>query len=183
MSDIFGIETSEAETEIGVDAMLERELDSIRKTGHVTGGAVVDAVPEGEPLPMGKVEEATEKPSYVLRPLVASDMGAICSIISKIGIRQFKECFNLEGMKGEDGKMLDVEQIGFGVVFDAAGIIISNIPRAELEIQVFLAKVSGMNLADIQSMPFADYGEMIMEVVMKDDFQDFFKRVMKLFKR
>jgi hypothetical protein len=121
--------------------------------------------------------ENTEK-AYELRPLIASDMGAICKIITAIGIRQFKECFKLEDFEGKNE-----EQIGFGVLFDIAGIIVSNIPKAEDEIQTFLASLTGMKVADIRKLPLADYGEMIMEVVMKEDFQDFFKRVMKLFNR
>ena len=121
--------------------------------------------------------ENTEK-SYELRSLVASDMGAICKIISAIGIKQFKECF-----KVEDFQNGNLEQVGFGVIFDVAGIIISNIPKAEDEIQTFLASLTGMKVAEIKKLPFADYGEMIMEVVMKEDFRDFFKRVMKLFNR
>mgnify|MGYP003320681909 CR=1 FL=1 len=116
--------------------------------------------------------------SYELRPLVASDMGAICKIITAIGIRQFKECFKVEDFRKED-----VEQVGFSVIFDIAGIIVSNIPRAEEEIQTFLSSLTGMKVADIKKLPLADYGEMIMDVVMKEDFQDFFKRVMKLFNR
>ncbi len=114
--------------------------------------------------------------SYELRPLVASDMGAICKIISAIGIRQFKECFKLE-----DFKEVNAEQVGFSVVFDIAGIIVANIPKAEEEIQSFLASVTGMKISEIKKMPFADYGELVVQVVMKDDFRDFFKRVMKLF--
>ena len=121
--------------------------------------------------------ENTEK-TYELRPLVASDMGAICKIITAIGVRQFKECFKVEDFQGGN-----VEQIGFGVIFDSAGIVISNIPKAEEEIQTFLASLTGMKVAEIKKLPLADYGEMIMEVVMKEDFQDFFKRVMKLFNR
>lgn len=121
--------------------------------------------------------ENTEK-KYELRPLVATDMGAICKIITKIGVRQFKECFKIEDFQGKN-----VEKIGFGIVFDIAGIVISNIPRAEDEIQTFLASLTGMSVAEIKTLPLADYGEMIMEVVMKEDFQDFFKRVMKLFNR
>lgn len=127
--------------------------------------------------------EATEK-AWDLRPLVASDMGAICKIISAIGIRQFKECFNIEDFQKIDVKKEDaVKKVGFGIVFDIAGIIISNIPRAEEEIQAFLASVTGMKVSEIKKMSFADYGELIMTVVMKEDFQDFFKRVMKLFNR
>lgn len=113
---------------------------------------------------------------YELRPLVATDMGAICKIISAIGVRQFKDCFKVDDFKGKD-----VEAIGFGVIFDIAGIVIANIPMAEDDIQAFLASLTGMKVADIKKLPFADYGELIMEVVMKDDFKDFFKRVMKLF--
>ena len=113
---------------------------------------------------------------YDLRPLVASDMGAICKIITAIGIRQFKECFKLE-----DFKKVNPEEIGLGIVFDIAGIIVSNIPRAEDEIQAFLASVTGMKVSEIKKMSFADYGELVIQVVMKEDFRDFFKRVMKLF--
>ena len=127
--------------------------------------------------------EATEK-AWDLRPLVASDMGAICKIISAIGIRQFKECFNIEDFQKIDAKNEGtVKKLGFGIVFDIAGIIISNIPRAEEEIQAFLASVTGMKVSEVKKMSFADYGELIMTVVMKEDFQDFFKRVMKLFNR
>lgn len=121
--------------------------------------------------------ENTEK-SFELRPLVASDMGAICKVITAIGIRQFKECFKLEDFEGKDA-----QAVGFGVVIDIAGVIISNFPRAEDEIQTFLASVSGMKVSEIKKLSLADYGEMIMDVVMKEDFRDFFGRVMKLFNR
>lgn len=116
--------------------------------------------------------------SFVLRPLIASDMGAICKIITAIGIRKFKECFNVEDFK--DG---NIEKAGMGVAFDIAGIIIENIPKAEADINRFLASLTGLKEGAIYKLPFADYGELIVSVVMKEDFRDFFKRVMKLFNR
>lgn len=124
--------------------------------------------------------EATQEVAYELRPLVASDMGAICKIISAIGVRQFKESFNVEGLDMEN---LKLEQLGIGIAFDIAGIVVSNIPKAESEIQTFLASLTGLKLAEVKEMGFAEYGELIMMVVMKEEFRDFFKRVMKLFKR
>ena len=121
--------------------------------------------------------ENTEK-KYELRPLVASDMGAICKIISAIGAKQFKDCFKLEDFKNGNA-----EEIGFGILFDIVGIVTANFPKAEEEIQAFLASVSGKKIADIKKMPIADYGEMIMDVITKEDFRDFFSRVMKLFNR
>jgi hypothetical protein len=125
-----------------------------------------------------KMENTTEVQAYELRPLVAADMGAICKIITAIGIRQFKECFKIEDFQGGNA-----ESVGFSVVFDIAGIIVANIPKAEEEIQSFLASLTGKKVSEVKQMPFADYGELIIQVVMKEDFQDFFKRVMKLFNR
>lgn len=119
--------------------------------------------------------ENTEK-VYELRPLVATDMGTICNIITAIGIKEFRRSFNVQDFQGKDA-----EAVGIGVVLDLAGIIISNIPKAEAEIQAFIANLTGMQISDVKQMPFADYGELIIQVVMKEDFQDFFKRVMKLF--
>jgi len=122
--------------------------------------------------------ENVEK-NYTLRPLVASDFGAICKIISAIGIREFKGCFKVEGIKDKQ----NMEAIGIDVFFDIAGIIIGNVPRAEKEIQAFVASLTGMQQAEVEKMPFADYGELIVDIVMKEDFRDFFGRVTKLFSR
>ena len=124
------------------------------------------------------MSENVQEKSSEIRPLVASDMGAICKIINAIGIRQFKECFKVEDFKGGN-----VEEIGFGVVFDIAGIIIANIPKAEEDIQTFVASLIGQSVKEVRAMPFADYGELIVRIVAKEDFQDFFKRVVKLFNR
>lgn len=123
-------------------------------------------------------QENAQENAYEIRPLVATDMGAICKIITAIGIRQFKECFKVEDFKGGN-----VEEIGFGVVFDIAGIVIANIPKAEEDIQTFVASVTGLSLMEVKGLPFADYGELIVKIVSKEDFRDFFSRVMKLFNR
>lgn len=172
----------------GVDELIEKNLESIKETGHV----IVEP----------------ENP-YHLRPLVATDMGAICKIIVAIGVKQFKECFNVEffksaseikkdavakakeegldeaGIKAAVAEAIEREQekAGFDIIFDIAGIIISNIPKAEKEIQMFIANLTGMKQAEVATMPFADYGELIMEIVMKEEFRDFFGRAVKLFNR
>lgn len=124
------------------------------------------------------MSDTAKENGYEVRQLVATDMGAICKIISAIGIRQFKDCF-----KVDDFKSGNVEEIGFGVLVDISGIIISNIPKAEEDIQAFVASVTGLKLAEVKELPFADYGELIVRIVTKEDFKDFFKRVMKLFNR
>lgn len=126
--------------------------------------------------------EQLEKQEYELRPLVATDMGSICKILSAIGIRQLKTCFDANKFKRKDkGQKVNLEAVGFEVAMDLVGIIIENIPKAETDIQMFLASLTGMKLMEVKNLPFADYGELILRVVTKEDFQDFFKRVMKLF--
>ena len=126
--------------------------------------------------------EQVEKQEYELRPLVATDMGSICKILSAIGIRQLRTCFDADKFKSKDkDQKVNIEAVGFEVAMDLVGIIIENIPKAERDIQMFLASLTGMKLMEVKNLPFADYGELIFRVVTKEDFQDFFKRVMKSF--
>ena len=137
--------------------------------------------------------DETEK-KYELRPLAASDLGMVCKIISEIGVRQFKECFNVDQIKesmkadadgaeetedSKEAKDAKLESIGFSVVFDIAGIVISNIPAAEADI----ASLTGLSVPQVRALSLADYGEIILDVATNEDFKDFFKRVMKLFNR
>jgi hypothetical protein len=116
---------------------------------------------------------------YELRGLVASDLGTVCKIITAIGIRQFKGCFKVEDLKNPD----NIEQVGLDVVIDLAGIVIANFEKAEVDIQAFLASLTGATVDEIRNLSLADYGEMIIEVVTKEEFKDFFGRVMKLLNR
>ena len=121
--------------------------------------------------------------AYELRGLQAGDLGSICKIISAIGIKEFRACFeNPEIIKAIKKGKTDIETIGFGVAFDVVGIITSNIPKAEAEIQAFVGSVAGLDIKEVKAIPLADYGELIMRIVMLKDFRDFFMRAYKLFK-
>lgn len=138
------------------------------------------------------VEEETF--AYELRGLQASDLGAICKIIQAIGFKEFKICFeNPEIIKAihkmekdnkdnKDKAISGIETIGLGVMFDIVGIITANIPKAEAEIQAFVGSVAGLDIKEVKAIPLADYGELIMRIVMLKDFRDFFMRAYKLFK-
>lgn len=116
-----------------------------------------------------------------LRPLKATDVAPVCRIISAIGIKEFRGCFEGERVKSllASGK---AESVGIGIMFEIAGVVTQNIPRADMEIQKFAASVSGMSVSDIQSMSFTDYVDLIIRIVKKDEFRDFFSRVARLFR-
>lgn len=124
---------------------------------------------------------------FELRPLKSTDLGIICKIVAGIGLREFKACLKsdavIEAMSARDSNKDEIARnLGLEVVLDVAGIIISNIPKVENDVQKFSASVSGLTLKEIQELDFADFGELIMQIIMKEDFKDFFGRVVKLLK-
>ena len=48
------------------------------------------------------------------------------------------------------------------------------------EIYSFLADLSGLSVKDIQELDMAVFAEMIVELIMRDEFKDFFSAVSKL---
>lgn len=129
--------------------------------------------------------------AYELRTLCADDIFPMFKIVSKIGIKEFKTCFESDDVKdaikaanngGENGERDAVEAIGIGVALDVAGVIMENIPNTKEDVYLFLSQVSGMSKDDIKVLPMATFTEMIIDVVRKEEFKDFFKVVSKLFK-
>lgn len=114
---------------------------------------------------------------YTFRDLKSSDMGAVCKILTSIGVKEFK---NIDIAIGKDATPTE---IGTAVIFGIAGIVIENIPKAQKDIDIFLASVTGLNVEEIKDMSLSDYGDLIVQVIKKDEFKDFFVHVMKLFNR
>ena len=126
---------------------------------------------------------------FDLRPLRSTDLGIICKIVSGIGLKEFKTCLKsdaiTEAVAARNKDKTDdaiLKSLGLEIVLDIAGIIISNIPKVEKDVQKFASSVAGLTLEEVQHLSFADFGELIMQIIMKDDFKDFFGRVVKLLK-
>ena len=132
-------------------------------------------------------EDVSEGKSWIdeleLRALKSTDIAPVCRIISAIGIKEFRSCFEGERVKSllANGK-LNAESVGIGVMFEIAGVVVQNIPKADADIQKFAASVSGMTVSKIQEMSFTDYVDLIIRIIKKDEFRDFFSRVARLFK-
>lgn len=127
--------------------------------------------------------------AFELRDLTADDIFPMCQIISKIGVKEFKHCFESLDLKnvianavsGED-KAVDVTAVGMSVGFDIVGIILSNIASCKKDIYVLLSGLSGMTVKEISELPMLTFIEMVTAVVKKDEFKDFFQGAAKLFK-
>ena len=118
-----------------------------------------------------------------LRKLTSKDIFPMSKIISKIGIKEFKECFESDAVKNatKDKNNVDVTALGMAVMFDVAGVILAHLSDCENDIYNFLADLSGVSVKELQAVSMAELAEMIIDLVQKEEFKDFFKVVTKLF--
>lgn len=135
------------------------------------------------------MNEINTAKAYELRTLCAEDVFPMFKIISKIGIKEFKSCLESGDVKeaiksatNNSENQADLEVIGLGVALEIASVIMANIPQAKEDIYLFLAQISGMSKDDIRNLPIPTFTEMIIDVVKKEEFKDFFGVVSKLFK-
>ena len=134
-------------------------------------------------------EHETIAKAYELRRLTADDVFPMFQIVSKIGIKEFKGCFEspevmkmIKDSASGEGQADVKTSVGMTVAFDLAGIIVSNLGRCKNDIYQFLAQLSGMTTKEIAELPMMTFFEMIIDVFKKDEFKDFFQVVAKLLK-
>ena len=148
-----------------------------------------------------KEAEAVREKPYQLRELCAEDMFPMLTIIKKIGIKEFKDCFKKETIenlvevfmngakeKAEEGEGAQDNTLvvaGISVlpsVLDVVDVLLNNIPKCEHDLYKFLASISNLKVEEIKKLKMSDFVGMIVDVVKKEEFKDFFKVVSESFK-
>lgn len=131
----------------------------------------------------------TEK-TYTLRGLTAEDVFPMLKIISGIGLKEFKSCFENEELRTairnmnaekEEGAEIDTTALGLMVAADVASIIFANVPKCKDDIYQLLSGLSGMSKKEIAALPMNVFLSMIVDVIKKEEFKDFFKDAAGLF--
>lgn len=123
---------------------------------------------------------------FELRPLEASDIFMMTSIISKVGVKRIANCFKLSE---EEKTMNDGEQnakendIGEIVFFNIADLVLERLEYCQDAICRLLSALSGMKEAEIKKMNPVVYLEMFMTVIKSPEFADFFTQAYELLKR
>jgi hypothetical protein len=142
---------------------------------------MVDTILKNEPEAMA--EAVLEGRLYTFRKLDAQDIAPLATIISKIGFKEFKECFDSPAVKAgmADGS-LDLEKAGVAIMFDVVGIVIANIPKCIDDIFAFIASLTGMDIEEVKGLDLDVITEMIIELFQKEEFKKVFKVASKLFK-
>ena len=137
-----------------------------------------------------------------LRELKSTDLFTMVSILNKIGIdklkeiitvdkiKEFSKLFNkekpeeaTEGKPEEDDDDIDITTVlGMNIVIEIGTLIVSNLPACEMEVATLLSNLSGLTKKEIQNINIVDYAQMIVDVFKKEEFKDFIKVVLNLFK-
>ena len=121
-----------------------------------------------------------------LRKLTSKDIFPMCQIVKKIGIDEFKQCFSkpeIMALLSEDkGKGEAAGKIGISITFDIVSIIVGNLPKCKDEIYDFLAGLTGAKKKALEDMPLAEFAELIIDLVKKEEFKDFIGVVSGLLK-
>lgn len=141
--------------------------------------------------------EVAVKP-YTFRTLCGEDVFLMFRIISKIGVKEFNACFENDGIKhlvaammGEkmakqDGEEPD-EKASYSVtyitvVLEVADVIFRNLPKCETEIFQMLSQTSNLTVAQVKKLSLAQFTEMVIDFIKKEEFKDFIKVVSRLLK-
>lgn len=129
--------------------------------------------------------------TYTLRDLKADDVFPMFKLLSKIGIKEFKSCFESDEVKAAMAAMIDDGEVdksklsnllGLGIFLDVADVILSHISDCKNEIYILLSGLSGMSKQEIADLSMITFTEMIVDVFKKPEFGDFYKVVSRLFK-
>ena len=125
---------------------------------------------------------------YEMRKLQATDLFSVVKILNGIGIKSIREAINVEEInnirKGmtEDNADAITSQIGLNVVMSLATIILENLPKIEGDLYNFIGSVIDMKAKDVAKMDMGDFMEVLVTIIQKEEFKDFFNRASKLIK-
>lgn len=129
-----------------------------------------------------------EEKKYTLRDPNADDIFLMFRILSKVGIKNIKGCFESDEVRAAMRLAMtndtenELSSIGIIVAIDVASVIMEHLDGAKNDIYAFLSRLSGMKADEIAQMNPGDFAGMIIDTVKLEGFRDFFMRVTALFK-
>lgn len=134
-------------------------------------------------------EEVKEK-KYTFKKLKSTDVFPMFKLLNKIGVKEFKNCFESDTVKNAIKKSMEggmegdelAKSVGINVIMEIAAVIFENIPKCEDDIYTMLSSVSNLSKKEIKELEMSEFFEMIIDFIKLDDFKDFIKVVSRLFK-
>ena len=130
---------------------------------------------------------------YEMRSLQASDIFSVVKILNGIGLNNVKEAINIEELNSIRKKMVEdnsednsekvYSQVGVKVVMSVATVILENLPKVENDLYTFVGSVIGVKAKDVAKMDMGEFMDLLIAIIQKEEFKDFFKRASKLIKQ
>lgn len=133
----------------------------------------------------------SEEKAYTLREMTADDVFPMFKIISGIGLKEFKAALKSDDAKAAiaaiaaskpDEKVQNAADIGITIAVNIADVIFSNLPKCKDDIYKLLSGLSGMSMKEIAALPMAEFMNMVVDTIKKEEFKDFFRAAARLFK-
>lgn len=141
------------------------------------------------------IETSTAAKPYTFRQLGGEDMFLMFRIIGKIGVKEFNACFENDGIRqliagmaeekateGEDEKSAPSAVTYIAVILEIADVIFKNLPKCEDEVFKLLSQTSNLTIEQVKVLSLAQFTEMVVDFIKKEEFKDFIKVVSKLFR-
>ena len=129
---------------------------------------------------------------YEMRNLQASDIFSVVKILNGIGLNNVKEAINIEEINeirktmtednSEDNSEKVYSQVGVKVVMSVATVILENLPKVENDLYTFVGSVIGVKAKDVAKMDMGDFMDVLISIIQKEEFKDFFSCASKLIK-
>ena len=124
-----------------------------------------------------------------LRKLQATDLFTMVKILNKVGIKKIKDAIDLneisevrKKLAESDNKDASVTTLGLNIVTSVVGVIFENLPSVENDLYAFVGSVASMKAKDVATMDIGEFMDLVIAIVQKDEFKDFFSRASKLIK-
>lgn len=140
------------------------------------------------------IETSTAAKPYTFRQLGGEDMFLMFRIIGKIGVKEFNACFENDGIRqliarmakekaaeGEEEKSATSAVTYIAVILEIADVIFKNLPKCEDEVFKLLSQTSNLTIEQVKALSLAQFTEMVVDFIKKEEFRDFIKVVSKLF--
>lgn len=140
------------------------------------------------------IETSTAAKPYTFRQLGGEDMFLMFRIIGKIGVKEFNACFENDGIRqliagvaegkaeGEEEKSATSAVTYIAVILEIADVIFKNLPKCEDEVFKLLSQTSDLTIEQVKALSLAQFTEMVVDFIKKEEFRDFIKVVSKLFR-
>ena len=130
---------------------------------------------------------------YTLKPLTAEHMFMMFQLLSKLGVKDLREIINPDSIKKlmevakdkQNNKNTDLNLdtiFGATMISDVVSLVVRNIPYCKNEVYNLLSSLSGIPNKELAKVDMVTFTNMIIDVVKKPEFKDFFKAVSRLLK-